>query len=75
MRSRSFCWCAVVGQITHDQHASSHNPDMDRRATVDEKTMVKNGLSLSAGQGATSFSTQSMWRAGETYVRRVHTIV
>ena len=60
----------VVGKISHDQYGMSHNPDMSRRAVVDEKTMVKNGLSLSAGQGAAQFSAQSMWRAGETHVAR-----
>ena len=41
---------------------------MNRRDAVDEKTMVKNGLSVTAGAGAASFGKTSTWRAGETYV-------
>lgn len=30
--------------------------------------MVKSGLSVSVGAGATSFSSETTWRAGESYV-------
>ena len=32
------------------------------------RTMVKSGLSVSVGAGATSFSSETTWRAGESYV-------
>ena len=39
-----------------------------KRAAVDEKTMVKSGLSVAAGAGSKSFSQGTMWRAGESDV-------
>ena len=44
--------------------------DLNKRAAVDEKTMVKSGLSVAAGAGSKSFSQGTMWRAGESVVCR-----
>jgi hypothetical protein len=65
--------CRVTGGVkkvlAHDAHSRSHNPDLTSKADgLDEKARVKNGLSLSAGAGGTSFSTMAMWRAGMSYV-------
>ena len=55
-------------QLAQDTHSSSHNPDFSNKATMDESALVKNGLSSTAGAGAKSFASSSVWRAGETCV-------
>lgn len=44
--------------------------DFGKRSSVDEKTMVKSGLSVAAGAGSTSFAAAGTWRAGESVVVR-----
>ena len=52
----------------HDAHPKSNQLNLGGRPSVDEKTMVKSGLSQRAGLGAKSFVQQGLWRAGETCV-------
>jgi len=56
--------------LARDSHSASHDADLSRASVGNEKQMVKNGLSVSASAGATSFGNLGVWRAGETYVAR-----
>ena len=58
----------VKKTLTSDTTSARHTANLSQRASVDEKTMVKNGLSVAAGQGSVTFGQIGQWRAGETYV-------
>ena len=60
----------VLATLPYDAYGSDHSADLSRASVGDEKSMVKNGLSVAASAGSTSFRRQTGWRAGETYVRK-----
>jgi len=55
-------------RIHQDTAPQSHKADLRKADAIDEKSMVKAGLSSSAGAGHVSFEQVPMWRAGETSV-------
>jgi hypothetical protein len=61
-------YAGIAARLHTDTHSANHSADLSKGAKVDERTLVKNGLSVAAGAGETSFGTGSVWRAGETYV-------